>query len=176
MNEIEKDLRNWSVELLEVPNQDLKGLSPCPYAKNAWEKDKVLVIQTDDIFAESLRQCSDMPLNDKELIVVASYDIPEIDKFNKYVQNLNILFDTLHCMEFHPDYGAEDADLDFLYDNDWESSLDKPYCMIFIQDLEQVVRASDKLQTLGYYDVYPDEEYEELVVNRKRRLHDGYET
>ena len=48
--------------------------------------------------------------------------------------------------------------------------------MIFIQDLEQVVRASDKLQTLGYYDVYPDEEYEELVVNRKRRLHDGYET
>ena len=94
MNEIEKDLRSWSVEVLEVPNQDLKGLSPCPYAKNAWEKDKVLVIQTDDIFAESLRQCSDMPLTDKELIVVASYDIPEIDKFNKYVQNLNILFDT----------------------------------------------------------------------------------
>tara|TARA_R100000353_G_scaffold145320_1_gene104212 strand:- start:664 stop:1194 length:531 start_codon:yes stop_codon:yes gene_type:complete len=176
MNEIEKDLRSWSVEVLEVPNHDLKGLSPCPYAKNAWEKDKVLVIQTDDIFAESLRQCSDMPLTDKELIVVASYDIPEIDKFNKYVQNLNILFDTLHCMEFHPDYGAEDADLDFLYENDWESSLDKPYCMVFIQDLEQVVLASDKLQTLGYYDVYPDEEYEELVVNRKRRLTNGYET
>jgi hypothetical protein len=117
-----------------------------------------------------------MPLTDKELIVVASYDIPEIDKFNKYVQNLNILFDTLHCMEFHPDYGAEDADLDFLYENDWESSLDKPYCMVFIQDLEQVVLASDKLQTLGYYDVYPDEEYEELVVNRKRRLTNGYET
>ena len=55
-------------------------------------------------------------------------------------KTLNILFDTLHCMEFHPDYGAEDADLDFLYDNDWESSLDKPYCMIFIQDLEQVVQ------------------------------------
>ena len=79
-------------------------------------------------------------------------------------------------MEFHPDYGAEDADLDFLYENDWESSLDKPYCMVFIQDLEQVVLASDKLQTLGYYDVYPDEEYEELVVNRKRRLTNGYET
>ena len=117
-----------------------------------------------------------MPLTDKELIVVASYDIPEIDKFNKYVQYLYILFDTLHCMEFHPDYGAEDADLDFLYENDWESSLDKPYCMVFIQDLEQVVLASDKLQTLGYYDVYPDEEYEELVVNRKRRLTNGYET
>ena len=176
MSEIEKDLRSWSSEVLEVPNSTLKGLPPCPYAKNAWEKDKVLVVQTDDIYADSLRYCSDFSLLNKELIVVASYNIPKISKFNKYVSNLNILFDTLHCMEFHPDYGAEEADLDFLTDNDWESSIDKHYCMVFIQDLEQVVRASDKLHTLGYYDVYPDEEYEELVVNRKRRLHDGYET
>jgi len=73
-------------------------------------------------------------------------------------------------MGFHPDYGAEDADLDFLTDNDWESSVDKSYCMIFIQDLEQVVRASDKLERLGYYKVYPESEYQELVVERKRRL------
>ena len=73
-------------------------------------------------------------------------------------------------MEFHPEYGAEDADLDFLTDNAWESSVDKSYCMIFIQDLEQVVRASDKLERLGYYKVYPESEYQELVVKRKRRL------
>ena len=136
MSEIEKDLRSWSSEVLEVPNSTLKGLPPCPYAKNAWEKDKVLVVQTDDIYADSLRYCSDFSLLNKELIVVASYNIPKISKFNRYVSNLNILFDTLHCMEFHPDYGAEEADLDFLTDNDWESSIDKHYCMVFIQDLE----------------------------------------
>ena len=79
-------------------------------------------------------------------------------------------------MEFHPDYGAEDAELDFLVDNDWESDVDDPYCMVFIQDLELVVRASDKLKRLGYYESYPKAEYEQLVINRKRRLADGYET
>ena len=176
MNEIEKDLRSWSREVLEIPNKNLKGLSACPYAKNAWKRDKVLVIETDDIFADSLRYCADFATTGKELVVIASYNIPEIRKFNKYVSNLNILFDYLHCMEFHPDYGADDADLDFLTDNDWESSVNKPYCMVFIQDLELVVQASDKLERLGYYEVYPKEEYTELVVNRKRRLTDCYET
>ncbi len=91
-------------------------------------------------------------------------------KIGELVARLNDTFDSLHCMEFHPEYGAEDADLDFLTDNDWESSVDKSYCMIFIQDLEQVVRASDKLERLGYYKVYPESEYQELVVERKRRL------
>ena len=45
MGEIEKDLRSWSSEVLEVPNQNLKGLSACPYAKEAWKKDKVLVVE-----------------------------------------------------------------------------------------------------------------------------------
>jgi hypothetical protein len=79
-------------------------------------------------------------------------------------------------MQFHPDYGAEDAELDFLTDNDWDSSVEQPYCMLFIQDLEKVVRASDKLEVLGYYRAYPPDEYLALVVNRKRRLGNGYET
>ena len=114
MSSIEEDLRTWSREVLEVPNQSLKGLSACPYAKEAWKKDKVLVVETDDVYADSLSHCSDFSITGKDLIVVASYNIPKLDKFHKYVQNLNILFENLHCMEFHPDYGAEEAELDFL--------------------------------------------------------------
>ena len=62
----------------------------------------------------AFRHCADFATTGKELVVVASYNIPKLNKFNKYVQNLNILFENLHCMEFHPDYGAEDAELDFL--------------------------------------------------------------
>lgn len=176
MSSIEEDLRTWSREVLEVPNQNLKGLSACPYAKEAWKKDKVLVVETDDVYADSLRYCADFIATGKELVVVASYNIPKLNKFHAHVQNLNVLFEDLHCMEFHPEYGAEEAGLDFLSEMDWDSSIDRPYCMVFIQDLEQVVCASDKLHRLGYYDVYPKAEYEELVVNRKRRLTDGYET
>jgi len=167
---IENDLRSWSREVLEVPNEHLKGMLPCPYAKEAWSKDKVLVVETNSIYADSLKYCASFADTGKELVVLASYKIPNMKKFNKHVSHLNDTFDSLHCMEFHPEYGAEDADLDFLTDNDWESSVDKSYCMIFIQDLEQVVRASDKLERLGYYKVYPESEYQELVVERKRRL------
>ena len=42
--------------------------------------------------------------------------------------------------------------------------------MLFIQDLELVINASDKLDPLGYYEAYPSAEYEALVVDRKRRM------
>ncbi len=40
---------------------------------------------------------------------------------------------------------------------------------MFIQSLSQVDDASLKLEKLGYYDVYPHEEYEALVLERRQR-------
>ena len=167
---IEEDIRDWSREVLEVPNRHLKGLPACPYARQAWKEDKVLVIETDNIFASGLSECFSFYERGKDLVIVASYEIPDINHLNGFVYGLNQCFGDLHCMEFHPDYDAEDADLDFLLETEWESSIERPYCMLFIQDLEKVVTASDKLQALGYYDAYPPDEYEALVVQRKRRL------
>jgi len=80
-------------------------------------------------------------------------------------------------MEFHPDYGAEDADLDFLYEHEWESDIEDEYAMLFIQSLSKVDDASLRLEKLGYYNVYPEEEYEALVLDRrKRRQNNGNET
>ena len=49
-------------------------------------------------------------------------------------------------MGFHPDYGAEDADLDFLYEHEWESALEDEYAMMFIQSLSKVDDASLRLE------------------------------
>lgn len=172
---IEEDLRSWSREVLEVPNPHLNGLPACPYARQAWRDNRVQVIESDNIYAASLTACMGFTQFDKDLVVIASYNIPEIESLHGYVEALNQTFDDLHCMEFHPEYGAEDADMDFLSDNDWESSIEQPYCMVFIQALDEVVRASDKLERLGYYKAYPHDEYQALVVNRKRRLSHGNE-
>lgn len=175
--EIEADLRSWSREVLEAPHSALKGLPPCPYARQAWKDDKVLVVEVTDVIAESARLCDVFHDNDYDLVVVASYRIPFLSLFDDYIQlGLNAVFPHLHCMGFHPEYGAEDAGLDFLADTDWESAVAEPYCMVFIQDLQAVVTASDKLERLGYYEAYPRDEYEELVVARKRRLTHGDET
>jgi hypothetical protein len=113
----------------------------------------------------------------KDLIIVASYNLPDIDDFNSFIEDhLNANYPKLHCMGFHPEYGAEAAELDFLLENDWHSEIEEDYCMIFIQNLKLVVEASDKLEPLGYYQAYPKEEYEALVVQRKRKYLNGNET
>jgi hypothetical protein len=173
---IEQDLRSWSREVLEVPNDYLKGMPPCPYARKAWRENKVLVIESSNFEEDVARYCQDFYEFDKELIVVGTYDIPDLEDLTEFTEGLNAQHPSLHCMQFHPDYGADDAELDFLTDNDWESSNPYEYCMVFIQDLRLVVAASDRLEALGYYSAYPRDEYEELVVNRKRRLHYGDET
>ena len=173
---IEVDLRSWSREVLEVPNPHLRGIPACPYAAKAWRDSKVLVVETESLFADSAKHCEIFPTLGKDLVVVASFDLPAPEAFQALADDLNERFSALHCMTFHPGYDAEDAELDFLTDNDWESSVDRAYAMVFIQDLRLVVEASDRLIPLGYYDAYPRDEFEELVVNRKRRLTHGDET
>jgi hypothetical protein len=173
---IEADLRSWSRTVLEAPSPHLNGMPPCPYARKAWRENKVLVIESDNFEEDVAKYCRDFYEFDKELIVVGTYYIPDLDDLSAVTDSLNAKYTSLHCMQFHPEYGAGDAELEFLTDNDWESSNPYEYCMIFIQDLGAVVAASDRLESLGYYSAYPRDEYEELVVNRKRRLTDANES
>ncbi len=173
---IEADLRSWSSEVLEISSSYLNGLPPCPYATKAWRDNAVLVVETADIETAAFDHCEVFKALGKELVVIATFDLPEPEELHELSEMLNEKFPHLHCMSFHPEYDAEDAELDFLTDNDWESEVEGDYAMLFVQDLQQVVAASDKLEPLGYYDVYPLDEYEALVVDRKRRLTDGYET
>jgi hypothetical protein len=172
---IEADLRSWSKDVLEVPNPHLGGLPACPFARQAWREDKVIVVETDDLVRDGRKFCADFAGLGKDLVVVATYNIPDMDDLSALVAAMHAEFPHLHCMQFHPEYGAEDAELDFLTDNDWESDADSAYAMLFIQDLRLVVEASDRLAHLGYYNAYPHDEHDALVVQRKRRLTHGHE-
>ena len=167
---IEADLRDWSQTVLEVPNKSLNGLPACPYAKEAWKQNKVNVIETDNLGIESICQARKFD-NTYDLVVVASYTFPSPYSFTEFINFLNDTFTKkdLHIMGFHPEYGAEDADLDFLYEHEWESALEDEYAMMFIQSLSKVDDASLRLEKLGYYNVYPSEEYQTLVVDRRKR-------
>lgn len=167
---IKDDIRSWSREVLEVPNPELNGLPACPYAKQAWKQNKVNVIETDSL-VETVVKEADWFDNTYDLVIVASYNFPSIDFFDVYIDYFNDTYseNDLHIMGFHPDYGAEDADLDFLYNNNWESSVEDEYAMMFIQSLSKVDDASLQLEKMGYYNVYPEEEYKALVLERRQR-------
>lgn len=177
MTSIEKDIRSWSKEVLEVPNEYINGLPACPFAKAAWAKNKVRVVETDAIFDGAVDEADHFFDNDAEVVVVASYSLPEVDMFWELAEILNSIYAKrdLHLMVFHPDYGAEDANLDFLYDHEWESGIEAEYCMVFIQQLSQVDEASRVLEKLGYYKAFPKEDFETLVLDRRRRIPNGDE-
>ena len=168
---IEQDIRSWSHKVLEVANPALNGLPACPYAQKAWKENKVSVVETDHIGIETISQANKFENNNYDLVIIASYRFPTPYQFTEFIEFLNDTYSCsdLHIMGFHPEYGAEDAELDFLYDHDWTSSVDEEYAMMFIQSLSQVDDASLKLEKLGYYDVYPHEEYEALVLERRQR-------
>ena len=168
---IEQDIRSWSHKVLEVANPALNGLPACPYAQKAWKENKVSVVETDHIGIETISQANKFENNNYDLVIIASYRFPTPYQFTEFIEFLNDTYSCsdLHIMGFHPEYGAEDAELDFLYDHDWTSSIDEEYAMMFIQSLSQVDDASLKLEKLGYYDVYPHEEYEALVLERRQR-------
>ena len=168
---IEQDIRSWSHKVLEVANPALNGLPACPYAQKAWKENKVSVVETDHIGIETISQANKFENNNYDLVIIASYRFPTPYQFTEFIEFLNDTYSwsDLHIMGFHPEYGAEDAGLDFLYDHDWASSIDEEYAMMFIQSLSQVDDASLKLEKFGYYDVYPHEEYEALVLERRQR-------
>jgi len=173
---IEADLRDWSSKVLEIPNVKLKGLPACPYAKEAWKQNKVNVIETEYLGIETIKQASNFD-GTYDLVVVASYKFPSQYQFQEFIDYLNTTYtkNDLHIMGFHPDYGAEDADLDFLYEHEWESSVEDEYAMMFIQSLSKVDDASLRLEKLGYYDVYPEEEYNALVLDRRKRRNNQWQ-
>jgi hypothetical protein len=142
---IEADLRSWSQEVLEVANPALNGLPACPYAREAWKKNKVEVVETDHIGIETIAQANKFNDHQYELVVIASYKFPTPYQFTEFVGFLN---DTYSWCDLH---------------------INEEYAMMFIQSLSQVDDASLKLEKLGYYDVYPHEEYEALVLERRQR-------
>ena len=40
---IRKEIREWSFNWLEEPDDRYNGMSPCPYARRAWNDDKVFI-------------------------------------------------------------------------------------------------------------------------------------
>jgi len=176
---IEQDVRSWSQHVLETPNKQLNGLPACPYAKKAWMDNKVYVYETDDLIKDAVLLRKNA-LTDYDLVIVASYQIPESQALDQTIQAFNMLCakENLYFMCFHPEYGAEDAELDFLYEHDWESSIEDDYAMIFIQRLTDVDDKSRHLERLGYYQAFKRDEYEVLVLQRRqlRNQYHGNET
>ena len=176
MHSIEADIRKWSHEFLEVPNEKLNGLPPCPYAKQAWADNKVTFTVNTGIegLMHSIR---DFDKHDYDIVVWASEELPDMEYLDGICDGINELMSLvnmdMHLMVFHPDYDADKAGLDFLVDED-ATDEGLMYCMVFVQRLSTLDDAALSLEKSGYYKHFPEEVYRSLVLDR-RNLRNGKE-
>jgi len=174
VHRVEADIRKWSKDFLEVPNAKLNGLPPCPYARKAWADDKVVFsINTGlDGLMEEVRTFND---HDYEIVVWAEENLPDMEYLDGYCDGINELASVagidLHLMVFHPDYDATEAGLNFLID-DGVTDDSLSYCMVFVQLLSKLDDAALYLEKSNYYEHFPEDVYDALVLDR-RRLRNG---
>ena len=174
VHRVEADIRTWSKDFLEIPNAKLNGLPPCPYARKAWADDKV-VFSINTGIKGLLQAIRDFDTHDYDIVVWAEEDLPDMEYLDGLCDGMNELMSIvgidIHLMVFHPDYDATEAGLEFLVDDDvTDDSLS--YCMVFVQRLSKLDDAALYLEKSNYYEHFPDDIYDALVLDR-RRLRDA---
>ena len=180
--EIVEEIRAWSAHALEKNSPYFNGLPPCPFAKKAWQDNRVAII-----FRYGGNQCLFNVLTEfnaaLDLVMIVDCNIRQTpEEFHDYLDGLNdaisrgIFGDRdLWVMGFHPDDDAND----FVDDGTFEPHINTPYALTFVQRLTKVQEAADKLKQMGYYDAYLEEyDASELFEKREtlyRRLKNGDE-
>jgi|TARA_A100001391_G_scaffold190632_1_gene163310 hypothetical protein len=145
-------LKDWVVSELSVPHASVNGHALCPFAKNAWFANKV-----------KLRE-------EKDNLWDAVYE--EIQAFDDTYQ-------VVICASYLHKQSYDDLEASCFALNGWLATTghdiwllafkEKKLSMVFIQRLTDIDNASAKLESLGYYSNYEDQDYQRLVKHRKDR-------
>ena len=181
-NNIVQEIKEWSKHTLEVSNPDFNDLPPCPYAKAAWQENKVdIVFKFEENDFKRLYMALHNWSDKKDLVVIADTAfIKDQDEFHEFVDSVNeaiannVFRDRdMWVMGFH----TEDEANELFDEGEFEPQADTEYALLFVQRLSKLEKAAEKLRPLGYYDKY-FQEYDvkhmyEVRTNFYRRLKDA---
>ena len=180
---IKAELREWSRHALEKPSPFFKGLPACPYAKTAWDADRVGFVfktETDNLsLYQTIAGFSDR--FDLIMVVDLVYE-PDPERFSDFIDSVNeAIADGIFgqrdvwVMGFHP----EDDPSDLLDDGSFSPMVNQKYAIIFVQRLSSLQEKADLLKPQGYYDdAFEVPENRDLYRKREqlyRRLKHGNE-
>ena len=180
---IEDEIRKWSADVLEKKSEIFNNLPPCPYARAAWDKDKVGIVFKHNRGYKFLHNLISTFDDRYDLIILVDTAYDEYEKFHEYLDELNDdisqgLFTSkdMWIMGFHP----EGEDNDNLEGEDFEPLTEDEYGLIFIQRLTKLQESAEKIKRLGYYDCYKDEYNSDDIYQKRelfyRRLKNGNES
>jgi hypothetical protein len=176
------ETKQWSKVALETSNEYYNNLPPCPFAKKAWVDQKVGFCFKYDKHWQDLYSLISQWDDTKDVVILVDFNYLPLNEMDEYLNLLNdaisegmFINKDMFLMGFHPD----DEDNELLDDTEFDSTIDQPYAMIFLQRLSKLQEASNTLRIKGYYQIA--ETYyngTELYKNRERlyrRLKNGDE-
>jgi len=175
---IKKEVRIWSEKFLEVPNIHLNNMPACPFAKKAWLENKVDIQYRDpDLgYTRNLHQhVKKINFAEKEILIFCDIFFKEysLNKYQKIIDNFNNQYNKkdIYFLGFHPKNPPTEEDQEFLLNPTGDTS-DLPhstidFSMMLIQKFSQLYKASDRLKRMGYYDKWPQEYYDDVVLSRQ---------
>lgn len=185
-SKIMKDIRSWSLGVLEEPSEFLNGFPPCPYAKAAWNQKKVSIevfhipadvdgglIECPEIFDNGIKSIIE---DDKDVHIIAIPNwralVSSEDMDRACMEANKVLAPSdIYLMSFHPDDQPESDHFEFLYKTYEEVPNLDHYGMIFVQRLSLLMAASEDLMKKGYYDNWKVKDYNSLIEPRYLSWH-----
>jgi hypothetical protein len=162
---IAQELFEWSRQCLEQPSAAHGGLPPCPFAKQEWANNQILIHITDDLDSVIEIKAHYPPTDEQShLIAWIGCDEMTADEFNDWIDDQNASHFGTWLMGFHPNAPEDDNVPTFELPDDWPDTDD--YAVILMQSLSRVVAASQHLLGTRYYESYSNEDMQ-LIHNRK---------
>ena len=146
--QIKQEIRQWSLEVLEIPSDTFNGLPPCPYARKAWKQNKVRVHVAEEI-SKALEVKEACPDDDSvDVIAWTGYESMEVDDFDLWIDRQNEDHGGIWMIGFHPDHPVDDLLEEF------EGNGAPEYGLILIQSLRHLSKSSQSIFKRGYYNNY----------------------
>ena len=126
-----------------------------PLCKKAWATDKVGFSFKYDQDWQTLYTLISTWDDSKDVVILIDFCPLPLDEMDEYLDKINhaisqgmFINKDMFLMGFHPeDEGNE------LLDNEFESTVETPYGMVFLQRLSKLQEASDALRGKGYYKI-----------------------
>jgi len=143
----DRHIENWIINYLTIPSETFNNLPPCPYAKQAWLDNKVLVVE-DDI------QTDCKQLLDTYEVIIYVYNPKEISAENLSDLAASFSDEKIVVLDDHPDY--EESVGDVVLNNG-------KYALLLVQERSKLDKARQILKTKGYYDNWSPEYLKEVL-------------
>lgn len=162
---IAQEIYEWSRQCIETPSDAHGGLPACPFAKQEWESEQVLIHVTSDLDAVVDVKAHYPPTaGHTHIFAWMAWDEMTAEEFNNWLDEQNKDHFGVWMMGFHPEAPEDETIPELKLPEDWPETDD--YALILMQSLSRVVAASEKLLGTSYYESYDDEDIK-LIYNRR---------